>query len=78
MPAGRDARIDPGVFGEEPSQGELAKEEEARSELSVADLVERDLDDPTTPSRRTADGGIAEGSFSVALEELSGEPIDDR
>jgi hypothetical protein len=44
----------------------------------VADLVEQDLDDPTTPSRRTADGEPAPGSFDVHLEEYSSEPTDGR
>jgi hypothetical protein len=75
MPAER-AGTDPGLHGEEPSEEELAREEEARSEMSVAGLVEQDLDDPATPSRRTADGEPEPGSFDVPLEELSKEPPD--
>lgn len=77
MPAGQ-AGTDPGLYGEEPSEEELAREEEARSEVSVADLAEQDLDDPATPSRRTADGEPAPGSFDVHLEEYSSEPTDAR
>jgi hypothetical protein len=50
--------------------------EHVHPDVSVADLAEQDLDDPTTPSRRTADGEPAEGSFDLPLEELSEEPND--
>ena len=72
------AGSDPGLHGEEPSEEELAREEEARSEVSVADLVEEDLDDPATPSRRTASGDPEPGSFDVSMEEFSSEPTDAR
>jgi len=80
MPADQDAATDPSLAGDEqePSAEELAREEEARSETSVADLVEQDLDDPTTPSRRTPDGDPAPGSFDVPLEDLSSESTDAR
>ncbi len=70
------AAVDPGLHGEEPSEEELAAEEEARSETSVADLAERDLDDPATPSRRAADGEPEPGSFDVPLRERRKEPTD--
>ena len=78
MPAERHAGPDPGLFGEEPTAEELDQEEEARGEMTVAELVERDLDDPDTPSRRNAEGAPAPGSFDVPLEDVSGEPIDGR
>ena len=80
MPADQDAATDPGLAGDEQeaSAEELAREEEARSETSVADLVEQDLDDPTTPSRRTLDGDPAPGSFDVPLEDLGSESTDAR
>jgi|KBSMisStandDraft_5_1062788.scaffolds.fasta_scaffold4571135_2 hypothetical protein len=58
---------------QEPRAEELAREEEARSETSIADLVQQDLDDPTTPSHRTPDGDPEPGSFDVPLEDLSSE-----
>lgn len=67
MPA-EQADIDPGVHDKEPSLEDLAKEEAARSAKSVADMVQEDFDDPATPSRRTADGTPAPGSFDVPLE----------
>jgi hypothetical protein len=69
---------DPGLYGDEPSEEELAKEEEVRSRTSVAELVELDLDDPTTPSRRAADGSPEPGSFDVPLEDYSSGSTDDR
>jgi hypothetical protein len=62
------ADIDPGLYDEEPSAEELAEEEAARSVVSVADMVQEHLDDPATPSRRTADGSPAPGSFDVDME----------
>jgi hypothetical protein len=77
MPADQ-AGADPGLRDEEPSEEELAEEEEAaRSEVSVADQAERDLDDPATPSRRTASGDPEPGSFDVPLRDYSKEPTDD-
>jgi hypothetical protein len=71
------AGADPGLHGPQPSERELAEEERIRSDLSVADLVEQDLDDPTTPSRRSADGNQPEpGSFDVPLRERTGGLID--
>ncbi len=67
---------DPGLGGVAPSEAELAKEEEARSATTVAELVQQDLDDPATPSRRDADGEPVPGSFDVPLEEPSGGPTD--
>lgn len=78
MPADQGATTDPGLRGGEPTEEELAKEDEARSATSVADLIEQDLDDPTTPSRRTADGGPEPGSVAVHLEDYSSESIDAR
>jgi hypothetical protein len=72
------AGIDPGRYGKEPSEEELAKEEAARSEVSVADLVEQDLDDPTTPSRRDVSGQPVPHSFDVPLEHPSSETTDAR
>ena len=43
-------------------------EDHARSNHSVADAVEFDLDDPTSPSHRTRDGGAA--GFDVDTEPL--------
>jgi hypothetical protein len=63
-----------GLPGEQqPTAEELSKEEKARSRTSVAELVEQDLDDPATPSRRTANGDPEAGSFDVPLEELGSE-----
>jgi hypothetical protein len=62
MPA-EQAGTGPGPQGEEPSEAM----EEVRPDLSVADLVKQDLDDPATPSRRTADG-VTSDSFAVELE----------
>jgi hypothetical protein len=78
MPADKGAG--PGLAGDElePSAEELANEEEARSRTSVADLVVQDLDDPTTPSRRTPDGDPEPGSFDVPLEDLSSESTNAR
>jgi len=76
MPADQGTTTDPGLYGDEPSEEELAKEDEARSETSVADLVEQDLDDPTTTSRRTADGDPEPGSFDVPLEDYSSGATD--
>ena len=78
MPADQSASTDPGLDGDEPSDEELAREDQARSETSVADLVEQDLDDPTTPSRRTAEGDPEPGSFDVPLEDYSSESTDAR
>jgi hypothetical protein len=75
MPADQ-AGTDPSLHGEETSEEELAKEDEARSDTSVADLVEQDLDDPDTPSYRTADGDPAPDSFEVVLTEFTKEPTD--
>jgi hypothetical protein len=63
MPA-EQAGTGPGPQGEEPSE---VIEEEVRPDLSVADLVKQDLDDPATPSRRTPDG-VTWDSFAVELE----------
>jgi hypothetical protein len=71
MSADQGATTDPGLHGVEPTEEELAKEDEARSETSVVELVEQDLDDPATPSRRTVDGGYEPGSFEVHLEDYS-------
>jgi hypothetical protein len=58
------------------ASGHPAGGEHVHPDVSVADLAERDLDDPTTPSHRTADGEPAEGSFDLPLEELGEEPDD--
>ena len=53
-------------------------EDLARSRYTVADLVETDLEDPTTPSRRTRDGGAA--GFDVPTEPIGGDwdrPVED-
>jgi hypothetical protein len=55
---------DPGRYGRTPSDEELA----ARSVRSVADMVQEDFADPATPSRLSADGTPAPGSFDVDLE----------
>jgi hypothetical protein len=68
---------DPGVYGPEPSERELAEEEHLRSEVSIADLVMQDLADPTTPSRwSAADEWPAPGSFEVPLRTRTGESVD--
>jgi hypothetical protein len=59
---------DPGRYGRKPSDEELAEEEAARSVRSVADMVQEDFADPATPSRLSADGTPAPGSFDVDLE----------
>ena len=69
MPPDQGMTADPGLYGDGPSEEESAREDEARSETSVADLVEQDLDDPSTPSRRTPDGSPEPGSFDVPLED---------
>jgi hypothetical protein len=78
MPADQGVTIDPGLHGGDPSDEELAKEDEARSETSVADLMEQDLDDPSTPSRRARDGSPRPGSFDVPLEDYRTGATDDR
>lgn len=78
MPADQGPTTDPGLYGEEPSDEELAREDEARSETSVADLVEQDLDDLSTPSHRSPDGSPEPGSFDVPLEDYGIGAIDDR
>ena len=80
MPADRGVTTGPGLAGDEqePSAEELAEQEEARSTMSVADLVQQDLDDPTTPSRRTPDGDPEPGSFDVPMEDLSSGSSDAR
>jgi hypothetical protein len=78
MPADQGVTTDPGLHGDEPSDEELAKEDEARSETSVADLMEQDLDDPSTPSRRARDGSPRPGSFDVPLEDYRTGATDDR
>ncbi len=60
---------DQAAVGADPSEEELAEEEDARSETFVADLVQQDLDDPATPSRRTASGDPELGSFDVELRD---------
>jgi hypothetical protein len=69
---------DPGLGGVAPSEEELEREEEARSATTVAEMVEEDLDDPATPSRRSADGEALEGTFAVPYEdeEEEGGPSD--
>jgi hypothetical protein len=67
---------DPGLGGVAPSEAELEQEEEARSATTVAEMVERDLNDPATPSRRGADGAPMPGTFDVPLED--GGPSDAR
>ncbi len=41
---------DPGLGGVAPSEEELLKEEEARSGTTVAEMVQRDREDPHTPN----------------------------
>jgi hypothetical protein len=67
---------DPGLGGVAPSEAELEQEEEARSATTVAEMVERDLNDPATPSRLGADGAPMPGTFDVPLED--GGPSDAR
>jgi hypothetical protein len=69
---------DPGLGGVAPSEEELEREEEARSATTVAEMVQEDLDDPATPSRRGADGEALEGTFAVPYEdeEEEGGPSD--
>jgi hypothetical protein len=68
---------DPGLGGVAPSEAELEQEEEARSATTVAEMVERDLNDPATPSRPVgADGAPMPGTFDVPLED--GGPSDAR
>ena len=64
MPADQ-AGTGPGPQGEEPGK---SIEDDIRPDLCVADLVRQDLADPATPSRLTADGTPARGSFAVELE----------
>src|SRR6266567_7296776 len=68
MSAGQAAGADPGLHAGELSEEELAEEESVRSETSVSDLVEQDLDDTATPSRSVkhywrAGGESQPGSF---------------
>jgi hypothetical protein len=71
------AGADPGLYGAEPSQHELAEEERVRSEVSIAELVVQDLADPDTPSRWSAVEDRPEpGSFEVPLRARTGELID--
>jgi hypothetical protein len=42
----------------------------------VSDLVEQDLDDTATPSRRAAGGEPQPGSFDVPLRQRRKEPTD--
>jgi hypothetical protein len=67
---------DPGLGGVAPSEEELEREEEARSATTVAEMVQEDLDDPATPSRRGADGEALEGTFAVPYEDEEGGPSD--
>jgi hypothetical protein len=67
---------DPGLGGVAPSEAELEREEEARTATTVAELIEQDLDDPATPSRRGPDGEPVPGSFDVPFED--GGPSDAR
>jgi hypothetical protein len=69
MPA-EEAGIDPGQHGEDLS------EEEVQPDVSVAQMAEEDVEKPGTPSRRSPDGGYAEGSFDLPLEDFSREPND--
>jgi hypothetical protein len=78
MPAEEAVGSDPGVYGQEPSEEELAREEEIRSQYTLAELEQLDLDDPATPSRRAADGWPEPSSVSVPLEDLSSERDDGR
>jgi hypothetical protein len=64
--------VDPGLGGVAPSEAELEREEEARSATTVAEMVEEDLDDPATPSRRGPDGAPMEGTFDVPMETIGG------
>jgi hypothetical protein len=64
MPADQ-AGTGPGPQSEEPSE---SIREEIRPDLSVADLVKQDLNDPATPSSLTADGTPTQDSFAVDLE----------
>lgn len=68
------AVVDPG-FGDVPDDPERDQDEDEADEhdLCIAELAERDLDDPTTPSRRTATGEPAPGSFDVPLVERTKE-----
>ena len=61
--------IDPGQREEDVSEEELAKEEEARTEVTVQEMVERDLDDSSTPSRRGPSGDPEPHSFDVLVRE---------
>jgi hypothetical protein len=63
---------DPGLGGVAPSEAELEREEEARSATTVAEMVEEDLDDPATPSRRGPGGGPIEDTFAVPMETIGG------
>jgi hypothetical protein len=59
----------------------LVEEESVRSETSVSDLVEQDLDDTATPSRSVkhywrAGGESQPGSFDVPLRQRRKEPTD--
>jgi hypothetical protein len=76
MSAGQAAGADPGLRAGELSEEELAEEERVRSETSVSDLVEQDLDDTATPSRRAAGGEPQPGSFDVPLRQRRKEPTD--
>jgi hypothetical protein len=60
---------DPGLGGVAPSKAELRREEEARTVTTVAEMVEEDLDDPATPSRRGPDGEPMWGTFDVPMED---------
>lgn len=73
---GEQAATDPGLHQGELSEEELAEEEEARSQISLAELVDKDLADPDTPSRRGLDGKPEPGSFDVPMEDDGGEPTD--
>jgi hypothetical protein len=75
---GEQAATDPGLHEGEPSEEELAEEEEARSQISLAELVDKDLADPDTPSRRDPDGKPEPGSFDVPMEDDGAEPTDAR
>ena len=44
--------IDPGIEPLDPTDLELVEEDEARAVFSVRDLIDEDVADRTTPSRR--------------------------
>lgn len=61
---------DPGLTDHEPTDAELEAEDQARSEHSVRDLIDDDLADRATPSRRF------ELEAEVGGEHLEGFDVD--